>query len=434
MKTKCRVLEASASASRPARTMCLSPADKLLDRFYRTMISAEKYLDVTSLSMPSGVFRPAFINALTVLDQKATPPTVRILLSGEEVLNINPRQPAQEALEKIWTEMRKAGNLGETIRMHINMGYVSRNFSWNHSKIIIADKQRMLQGGHNMWGDPYLISRPVSDLSMEVYGPIVGASQSFVDSLWAENVRLKTENLLGGAFFGSLPKGSGEIANPLVPTAASGSIPMIAVGRMGTFGPNPSDDASKAMIRSAKYSIDFIVQDLYGLLSNVKIKDIQILEAKPWAFDEIAEALMRGVHLRVIQSDTDVGVNDYTLFKFYNAQKLLISNVVQYAKEKRFKAPGGQSPQAYFCSLVQYAPIRYVADQTRWDKQKGYGSHAKLLIVDDAAFYVGSHNYYTANLQEFGVIVADQALTRQLQKAYWEPIWNVSQHSVAQCN
>lgn len=426
--TNCRVLEASASSNRKARRMCLSSADNLLDRFYKTMVSTEDHLEVVSLSMPSGVFRAAFINALTILHQKATPPSVRILLAGEEVLQVNQLQPAQKALEKIWNEMRKAGDLDGDSRMQMNMGYVSKQFSWNHAKLIIADKKIMIQGGHNMWGDPYLISRPVSDLSMEVTGPVVAASQAFVDTLWSENNKLKKNILLLGSYFGSLPKMNSAISPPSLPGSKEGSVPMIAVGRLGNLGKNPSDDASRAMIRSAKKNIDFIVQDLYGLISNLKI-----IDSKPWAFDEIANALMRGVRMRVIQSDTDVGPNDYTLIKYQSAFNHLINNVADYAGKKGFKAPTGQSNRAFFCGLVEWTPIRYVAGKNRWDDKKGYGSHAKLLIVDDSAFYMGSHNYYEANLQEFGLIVTDHSLTKKLQVEYWEPIWKVSKSYAAKC-
>lgn len=427
--TSCRILEASASASRSARMMCLSSADSLIDRVYKTMIRSEQHLEVVSLSMPSGILRTAFINALTILHQKSKPPTVRILLSGEEVAQINQLQPAQKALEKVWNEMRKAGDLGATSRMTMNMGYISWQTSWNHAKIIIADKKHMIQGGHNLWGDPYLITRPVSDLSMEVTGPVVSAAQDFVEALWTENSKLKSTLLLLGAYFGSLPDRNVVITTPPLPGSDQGSIPMIAVGRLGSFGENPSDEANKAMIRAAKFKIDFIVQDIYGLISNLKI-----VQAKPWVFDELADALMRGLRLRVIQSDTDIGVNDYTLVNYQYAHELLIQNVIDYANQKGFKAPGGQSPRTYFCKLVEYAPIRYVPGKSRWDREKGYGSHAKLMIVDDSAFYMGSHNYYTANLQEFGIIVTDQALTKALQEQYWQPLWNVSQGSVANCN
>ena len=70
-----------------------------------------------------------------------------------------------------------------------------------------------------------------------------------------------------------------------------------------------------------------------------------------------------------------------------------------------------------------------------WDVYPGTqggkpGLHSKLIIVDDDAFYIGSHNLYEANLSEFGFIVDDQPATATVVQSLWEPMWASSSHTV----
>ena len=76
------------------------------------------------------------------------------------------------------------------------------------------------------------------------------------------------------------------------------------------------------------------------------------------------------------------------------------------------------------------------------------GSHSKVVIVDDQAYYVGSHNIYPpyvlallpwerakmyesadprisyrAGLAEYGLIVDNADATRQFIKSYWDTLW-----------
>lgn len=58
-------------------------------------------------------------------------------------------------------------------------------------------------------------------------------------------------------------------------------------------------------------------------------------------------------------------------------------------------------------------------------------NHAKIYIVDDASFYVGSDNFYTsghtAGLQEFGYLVEDAAEARKFRANYWDKAWKFSE-------
>ena len=51
---------------------------------------------------------------------------------------------------------------------------------------------------------------------------------------------------------------------------------------------------------------------------------------------------------------------------------------------------------------------------------------AKHFIVDDICCYIGSQNLYICDLAEWGVVVDDEAATKQIKKEYWDPMWEVS--------
>lgn len=50
------------------------------------------------------------------------------------------------------------------------------------------------------------------------------------------------------------------------------------------------------------------------------------------------------------------------------------------------------------------------------------GNHAKVIMADDSAFYMGSNNAYGAGLAEFGLIVDDAEKARELDNNYYSPL------------
>jgi len=51
------------------------------------------------------------------------------------------------------------------------------------------------------------------------------------------------------------------------------------------------------------------------------------------------------------------------------------------------------------------------------------GNHAKLMIIDDEAYVVGSDNLYPGSLSEFNYLVEGQEAVNELLRVYWEPLW-----------
>ncbi len=74
-------------------------------------------------------------------------------------------------------------------------------------------------------------------------------------------------------------------------------------------------------------------------------------------------------------------------------------------------------------------PLRFSESGDRWrhgELELKIINHAKLWMVDDRAFHVGSDNIYPHNLQEFGYVVESEPLARELLADYWEPMWRFS--------
>jgi hypothetical protein len=74
-------------------------------------------------------------------------------------------------------------------------------------------------------------------------------------------------------------------------------------------------------------------------------------------------------------------------------------------------------PRAMVCRDVYLAGIRNGNGPT-WPNGSAFSNHAKVVMVDNSAFYMGSENLYPARLQELGMIVEDPAASRTLTEQY----------------
>ena len=78
------------------------------------------------------------------------------------------------------------------------------------------------------------------------------------------------------------------------------------------------------------------------------------------------------------------------------------------------------------CSDVGLTTVRNDANSTTWKDGTAFYNHAKLVAVDDQAFYIGSGNLYPSALQELGMIVDDSKAGAELKKYYLDPLWHWS--------
>jgi phosphatidylserine/phosphatidylglycerophosphate/cardiolipin synthase-like enzyme len=84
---------------------------------------------------------------------------------------------------------------------------------------------------------------------------------------------------------------------------------------------------------------------------------------------------------------------------------------------------------------LQLAPLYYAPDVNYWKVgtvNKPAANHAKVYIIDDTHFYVGSDNMYLSGsppgLQEYGYLIEGKAETQQFISQYWEKLWENSQY------
>ena len=81
------------------------------------------------------------------------------------------------------------------------------------------------------------------------------------------------------------------------------------------------------------------------------------------------------------------------------------------------------------CQDVGLAALRNGPGAT-WANGQPFSNHAKLVAVDDEAFYIGSQNLYPGRLQELGVIVENRDAANELNFAYLRPMWDWSKVDV----
>ena len=59
------------------------------------------------------------------------------------------------------------------------------------------------------------------------------------------------------------------------------------------------------------------------------------------------------------------------------------------------------------------------------------GNHAKVMVVDDELYGVGSDNLYPGSLSEFNYLIEGEEAVKDLLDTYWEPLWrHSSPHAV----
>lgn len=60
------------------------------------------------------------------------------------------------------------------------------------------------------------------------------------------------------------------------------------------------------------------------------------------------------------------------------------------------------------------------------------GNHAKIMIIDDEAYVVGSDNLYPGSLSEFNYLVEGKDAVNALIDTYWTPLWKYSRpHAIS---
>ena len=385
----CTKVDASVTRPNGAPTMmCLGHSDYLWNEMYNLIVQAKHYVDITSLCPFDGAFDGALRNAIRYLVAKKP--------SGQFVMRLRYGYPP--------TGCPPMKNILEGITLPSNMIIKQQpdppGASWNHSKIIAVDEKEAIIGGHEKL-PIYLGANPVHDLSMHVQGPIVGFLHVFANQLWLDVPAVPAYQLPS-----SLP--------------AAGSIPVIGVGRLGRGLDNASDDALYAMVDAAQSSILISQQDIIGPFG-----------APTELLRHLVEAFARQVDVYIVTSNKgaqgDWGIADPTD---------VLTAIAAALDEHRDAFPPGTTDAdlvAVLCNKLHLTSIRYSSEDVWPGASTPIPNHAKFMMVDDQAFYVGSHNLYPSSpigadylLSEAGLIVDHAASANYVFTHYWAPLWNSS--------
>lgn len=449
--------------------------DKLfLQAIEDTVAGAKRLLDITLLYSPAqeGVVTGGFLTALANGFKRMTPASgmlVRIMIGMPIGTLLSP-----DELEQYLTSM--TGNRsGFTAQI---AGCRQATVSWNHAKIVAADGRRAIVGGHNMWAADYLGASPVHDVSGLIEGSIVECAHGFCTALWKKpapflqvehgrNVFYTTVSMTNGKF--QLTNSVAE-APALNPTRGSGSTRILSLGRLGdglvdefTIATNASVTArlaafcrAESVIRLSQQSLTFSILGVGGGFDFYTV----------WA---LVKAIEAGVEVQIVVSDqTTLSEGGYTgsikdvlneFSSFYIADRLGIYKP-DFPLPVRATPPEGwadvslkagpkwlilptQEPTAAECkpfldelnAKLKVAPLYYSSNLNYWlsgGSKLLAANHAKVYIIDETHFYVGSDNCYLSGgaegLQEYGHLVEDEAATKSFIDSYWNKLWNNSKN------
>ena len=402
---------------------------------YKVLTSAERFADVTSLLPPDGAFEAAIRNAITLLGASGRDADVRLVFGCYPVQGV---VDAQAVLGRLTRDLPA----GAKLRVAVG-NYRSSNLppSWNHSKIVAADGKVAIVGGHNLWGAHYLGKNPVNDVSIRVSGSAAAAAHRFADEQWRYTCDARTIitrqtwsvrlfSLSAGKVTEDCPTSFADAKVPA--TTGTGNTPVVALGRLAqidsTGKSNPSDAGLQAAIGAAKRTVRISQQDLGPPL--VPILGIPASDWPDALLLQLGAALVRGVDVYIMVSNKGsiaggLSATDASYSNGWTPEDLArrVRDVI--VASPPVGAPTGAALTKLLCEKLHVAPLRWLQEDTFPDGTP-LPNHAKLLMVDDQAFYVGSQNLYNAGLTEFGFLVDDRRAGAQMLSGYYAPLWERS--------
>jgi phosphatidylserine/phosphatidylglycerophosphate/cardiolipin synthase-like enzyme len=411
----------AATVARPGelvRKMCVGHSDEVYDDIYAMVIDAKSSVEITSLSPADGRFEAALRNAITYLSYSRAPVRVRFLYGAIPGAEISGAVAAPaDILQSL------ARDTDPTAPLRVGVAALrSSIITWNHAKMISVDGETAIVGGHNMWTKHYLQQAPVHDLSMRVSGSAALHAAKFANLLW-QHTCVPPVNLDSSAEIAGLPTRDAVCEPAQLPaSSAAGAAKIITVARLGTMGDLASDDALVALVDSAQTQLRLSLQDIgpIGLGADWPEPYLRAL----------GDALARGVDIDLVLTNIGATPGGLTAGSSSYSNGWTPADVI--ARLRDYAAAHGTDISQALCSHFHATSLRPGPDDT-WPDGTAFGNHAKLVVVDDRAFYIGSQNWYPANLFELGYIVDDPDATRELLDAYFTKAWTSSSRVMAAC-
>jgi phosphatidylserine/phosphatidylglycerophosphate/cardiolipin synthase-like enzyme len=443
----CTAIWPRTPGARPAtRKVCLGHSDALPVRIHDLVASARQSVDIVELQpAPTGRYTAALRAAIAELAFSRRRIEVRVLIGQFPPKGVDAADFLKELTETARDIPGSRVTVSVSAMRTCTVMESCNSFSWNHGKFIVVDGREAIVGGHNLWTEDYLTDNPVHDLSMQVRGPAAASASRFADRLWrfvCSNLGYKDSISLVSYSPGESEPGHRcppALATPAPargrPAVAAGGVEIMGIGRLGSgitddFA-NQSELARDLMFGAARKTIRVSQQDLGFRLGR---SDTLFPES---ALDEMIDLMERDGDVYVVLSNPgSIGnggspyYNDVPLQALAKRLKDNVQKRIHTADPRsRYAIRKGPDPvNALLCSRFHLAPFRFGPDDS-WPGGKTIANHAKLWMVDDRIFYLGSDNMYPVNLQEFGFIVDDRQAADTLLDSYWNPLWQWSKRA-----
>ena len=404
--------------------MAPAASRRFLEAIEEVIAGAERLVDIASLEpFASGEFAAAIRRGLARAAHRGHPLTVRVMYGRHRFVKQTDAD-FEAAIRDLTADLPADSELClHACRMETSNDQTRP--SWNHAKIVAADGRGAIVGGHNLWHDDYLAFAPVHDLSARFTGLAAHEAHAFLDRLWTWVARERARPsdigsmTLSGWFRGRVGAGDVVASVPLS-SGVPGPIPVLAVGRLGT---GVLADARLATIGAAVAACAF-----RQARSTIRLSQMDFgfhwNGVNHWSEDVVAAladvltAPDRGVKVCVVLSEPGAKTAAGGPYSFGTTCGDIVA--------KMSAAIGDRA----VTGSMRVAPLRFATTGDRWHRdgqELKIINHAKLWMVDDRAFHIGSDNIYPHNLQEFGYVVESEASARTVLADYWEPLWR---HSV----
>ena len=451
------VWDGSSTVSQPT-----AACQDLLTQIMDTIASARAFLNITMMwqtwhparpwvpyGLPLGGFQQAISEGFKRLTASGRCPSVRIMV-GVPLFPIVTDDNLKDWL-RTTIELDQRQKIG-AVGYPILIGCCKQSpESWNHAKIIAAD-YRAVVGGHNLWESDYLGHNPVHDVSGLIEGSAVACAHNFCAQLWRKPSATPTTWLLRkGQFVHSVPAGLSDVAGAGAP---AGTTRMLSLGRLGfgladsfSMAGNASVSARIMALCRAKASIRISQQSLFFSAAGIGGFDFYTM----WA---LIKAMQAGVNVQIVVSnDTSASDGGYAgdLPIVLNALATLYVLDRLNLNPHAAAIPDRSDISAWAAAAVRPADTKLIpmevsrvpseAESTPWlnelnarlrlallyhapninywqvgNQQKPAANHAKVYIIDDTHFYVGSDNFYlsgeTHGLQD--TVISSKAAPRRL--------------------
>jgi hypothetical protein len=135
---------------------------------------------------------------------------------------------------------------------------------------------------------------------------------------------------------------------------------------------------------------------------------------------KLGAALVRGVDVYIVVSNPTCRAGGLSPLQAQYANGWTVAQVAQKIRDYMIanpvaNQPSGDALRALSCQKLHVTSIRSSPSGT-WPGGVTAANHAKLVFVDDQAFYIGSQNEYVADLTEFGYLVDDKRAAAQARR------------------